>query len=153
MKMNLQTFFFICGGCGKEYEALELPSSQYGQLSLRCIPSNRLLFLDALNDPVYEEVAAILTNIRAAPKEGTVEFADILHGLFHVACDKPQGEKCGIGTEPVCTYCGHNVPTSWRESSPPVLTACDVPSVTHNEWDGLSKEQKVKRVKAALGAA
>jgi hypothetical protein len=144
--MKLQKFTYRCE-LGHEFYAPESPESAYGEFLLRDPSGTRLAYLNALEDPTYQEVDAILARLPTLTTMPAVKRANILRRIYGAAaCDPPpDGGDFQIGRLPRCPVC-HSAVRSWIESEPIEFLDVAVPPVTHAVWESLSTEQKVARV-------
>lgn len=149
MKKKLQLFKYRCGACGSEYKAPAYPSAAYGEFILRSENGVSLAYLNALNDPVFEETETIVKSFSGiSSKEGV---ASTLKSVFGVTCDPDaDGNSFAIGLAPRCPQCGSIRPSYWEATEPPEFVEKPVPDVTHEKWSNLSEDEKHNLIKVKL---
>jgi hypothetical protein len=146
--MKLQIFEYRCAPFGHEFHAPELPTGTYGEFLLRDEAGAFMAHLDALADPTYKEVDALLAGLPGIIQVKASKRAEILRQIYGlVACDPtPDGKPFQIGLHPRCPTCSSHAMRSWQEVQPAQFADYAVPSVTHSLWLSLTEEQKITRV-------
>jgi hypothetical protein len=146
--MRLQIFEFKCEPSGHEFRAPELPLGAYGEFLLRAEEGTALAYLNALADPTYKEVGALLEKKPGMDRATPNRRAEILRHIYGaVACDPDSGGRpFKIGQRPTCPVCSSSTMRSWQEVYPAEYIDLDVPPVTHRLWQSLSEEQKATRI-------
>jgi hypothetical protein len=150
--MRLQLFRYECAPYRHKFESPSLAAAGYGLFLLRSDRSDHLAFLDALSDPVFLELEAILLEFKAFNEKDSRGRAKLLHEAFGVTCDPSEdGESYNIVQYPRCPVCGTRQMHYWEVIEPPIFVDIEVPSVEHKRWAALTATQKRRLVSAALG--
>lgn len=150
--MRLQVYRYKCGSCGEWYEGLELGDFAYGEFLMRS-SSGEIRFLEAINDPVFQEVSEILEKTPRLSACDESRRAEVLHAVFGVACDPDsKGILFHVGASPHCTSCGQLDVSEWEGTDPPRFVEVDVTNASHEHWATLSDIEKESLVQEALDA-
>ncbi|WEN14803.1 hypothetical protein PY254_16460 [Rhodanobacter sp. AS-Z3] len=150
--MKLQIFVYQCEPYGHAFQAPELPLHGYGEFLLRTGSAATMSYLDALADPTYKEVDALLARRSGMREMKATKRAEILRNIYgQVACDPDgDGTPFRIGQHPRCPVCSSSVMRAWQEAVPTQFVELDIPAVTHALWTSLSDDQKVSRINQFL---
>ncbi len=148
--MKLHLFKFICGNCKCNFKSPKLCSSSYGEFLLRS-ESGEIVYLNAIEDPVYREVEFLLKQLPQLQGKSTVVLATLLRKVFSVACDSDGlGHSFSIDTNPVCPSCGsRNIPY-WEATEPPEHIEYELLPATHIQWFSLSEPEKLNLLASEL---
>lgn len=154
MQVTLQLLDVTCAGCGRDATVGVMPDGVHGQFVLRSAGSTDEVFLDAMHDPTYDEVEALIGHSRRLIGKDAWFRAHALQRTYgEIACDPDSaGSFFNIGKLPNCPLCGHAVLHSWRPTVPPRFTQRQIPPATHHRWDALSSAEKAFRVDDVLAA-
>ena len=141
--MRCVLWTYKCARCGTAYEAPELAEGAYGAFLMRSTGKGATAYLNALDDPVYDEVTAILLDSPHSRRMTARQRADVLQSLFGVACDRDSdGSEFEIGRPPACPKCGSCQPESWEVCDPPKWKDEEVPTVSHEQWFKLGEQER-----------
>ena len=115
---------------------------------------NEILYLNAFDDEVFNEVSIICKRILRIFKHlSDLERSDVFQTIFSVACDGGTGSDensyC-IMRKPTCPYCGQENVGCWNPTEPPEYIDEDVKPVTHKHWSKLTKQQKYGAIYQAM---
>ena len=150
--MKLHLFEYTCQPCHTHFKAPEVMPDSYGEFLMRS-ESGDTVFLNALEDPVYQEVDDILACLLSGQSVSAVKRASLLRKVFGVACDTDvQGYRYGINTSPLCPHCGSIHMEGWEATEPPEFVDLDLPQVSHCKWIALNPAEKALCLKQALAA-
>lgn len=106
--------------------------------------SGELAYLDAISDPVYQEVDDLLKMLQGE-NSGPVKRAELQREIFGVTCDPDSsGQTFSINAKPVCPSCGASEMSYWEATDPPEHIEKEVRGVSHRRWNQLSREGKVE---------
>jgi DNA-directed RNA polymerase subunit M/transcription elongation factor TFIIS len=142
--MTFHLFKYICKRCGSVYKAPEVSADSYGEFLMRS-PTGETVHLDAMSDPVFAEVDALLKRLPCMQRKSPVQLAKIQRNVFGVACDPDsQGNRYSIEAKPICQTCGNKEPSYWEATEPPEFVDIDVPEVAHNGWGQLDELEKIE---------
>lgn len=148
--MSIVMHKFTCGVCSTTFFAPSI-SGGYGELMMRSAQDRAPAFLDALDDPVYDEVDHLLDAIGAYDGKTPQQRGEILQNIFGAACDLgSDGSELRIGLMPKCPTCSSDQMASWSIAKP--LQSYDGPldSVTHSAWQLLSRDEKIRLLRSRL---
>lgn len=150
--MKLQLLQVTCARCGQDSTVAVMPDGIHAQFVLRSAGSLEEAFLDAVQDPTYDEVDALLNQSRRMiGKDGWFRAHALQRTYGEIACDPDStGSFFNIGKLPNCPACGHPTLHSWRPMVPPQCVDKGIPAVTHRAWTALSELQKAFRVDDVL---
>jgi len=149
--MKLQLLQVSCAHCRQDSTVSVMPDGVHGQFVLRSDASLDEAFLDAMHDPTFDEVEAMLSRSwRMVGKDDWFRAHVLQRTYGEIACDPDStGHPFRIGKLPNCPQCGGAV-LNWRAISPPQFVDCEIPSVTHRVWERLSELQKEFRIDDVL---
>ncbi len=148
--MKLHLFKYTCGNCGVQFKAPEMSPTSYGEFLLRS-EMGKEAYLNAISDPVYQEVDNLLKHLPELQNKSAVELAEILREVFGVACDPDEhGSLFSIGADPVCPSCNKRKISYWEATEPSEFVDKELPSISHNDWISLSDLEKIDLIKNAL---
>ncbi|HIV72916.1 MAG TPA: hypothetical protein H9903_18410 [Candidatus Aquabacterium excrementipullorum] len=152
--MKLQRLHVTCAQCGQDSSVSVMPDGVHGQFVLRSIGSLEEAFLNAVQDPTYDEVEHLINHSRRLIGKDNWFRAHALQRTYgEIACDPDStGSFFNIGKLPNCPKCGHATLHSWRPMSPVQFVDRDIAPVTHRAWHALSEAQKAFRVDDVLEA-
>jgi hypothetical protein len=106
-------------------------------------------YVSLINDPVYEELSAMLKAMPELRHKTEMEQADILQEVFGLTCDVDEdGSEFKLGAPRKCPECGSREMVAWDVAAEPKIQ--DVPEITHNRWKSLGGAEKLDRVRARL---
>lgn len=142
--MKLKLVSYTCADCLNVFDAPAAASNAYGSFLLRS-ETGQLAYLNALNDPVYEEVSGLLERNDRVRDLSAYERSNVLRRIYgYVACDKAEdGSVLAIGAHPVCPHCGSREIKSWIYKSPPEFVEGALGHVSHNGWLSMSETEKI----------
>lgn len=141
--MRLHIFKFTCGNCGCEFKSPKMSFDTYGEFLLRS-KGGELAYLNAISDPVYQEVDDLLNQLPELQGKSALMLSEFLRKVFGVACDSDtQGNSFSIGGDPVCPSCGDRNISYWEATEPPEYLEQEWPPVTHVKWSSLSDSEKL----------
>jgi hypothetical protein len=150
--MKLHIFVYTCKDCLTSYQAPELSLNSYGEFLMRSV-NGQVVYLNALSDPVFEEMNELLHEVCEQNSLDEFQYADLIHNIFGLACDlDSEGNEYSTDNQPNCPNCGCNDPSSWDEVYPPELIELNLPIVTHNRWLKLTKFEKLNLVSYAINS-
>jgi hypothetical protein len=140
--MNIACFKYSCSSCGHNFYAPALSDFSYGEFLFSSRNGKYYAHLDAIGNPVVNEVEAFLK--KNNPLASANDLVSRLWTCFPRACDlAPDGTQFEIGINK-CPQCGgHN--TLVLEISEKHGSA-EVPALTHKGWSLLSEDQKRSKV-------
>jgi hypothetical protein len=106
--------------------------------------SGKVRFLDAINDPVFDEVREMLKAAGAISSSTTPAEADYLHEVFGKTVDRDEsGEDFTMARPRSCPRCHSTDLVTLADS---FAGRIDVPVVTHEHWNSLSESEKQKAI-------
>lgn len=151
MMRKLMLFEYRCASCGHAHRAPALPPGSYGEFLLRSEGNGTEALLNALSDPVYDEVDGIIQRHPKLRGLTRNQQAQVLRLVFGVSCDLDEdGSLFRIGLNPRCPICGNRDITFWQATEPPIVIEKDLPLVTHENWQKLGPTQKKQLVNSEL---
>ena len=151
MNIRLQLYKYRCNHNQHEYEATAMPSFSHGKFLLRSEGRRSEAYLNAIEDPVYEEVDRILKKSPKTKGKDDIQLAAILRSVFSIACDPDiDGTFFKIGLPPRCPTCGSDEASYWEAFDPPKFLEKDIPHVTHKKWNTLSEKEKEDLVSSSI---
>lgn len=143
MKIICNVFEYVCRDCKKIYQA-PVYVGGYGSFLLRNHGSSSLAFLDAIGDKVFKEVGSIVDAHEVVSKLDENNRADIFQKVIGYAYDPDElGNYYGIGLDPECVHCGSHMVDSYIEKTPIKKITVNVPIVTSDYWQSLSKDDRI----------
>ena len=143
-------FSYTCGRCGEVFTGLDKGGGDYGQLTARSAGTGRLIFIDALADPVFDDVGLLVREVLA---EGGFHLDDRALGTaaqraFSAACDPDaDGTPFVIGALPRCPACAA-APRSWEHTGEHEVH--DVHGPSHRQWSALPASQQRDAMREAV---
>ena len=149
--MKLELVKYKCASCTSTFEAPEIGSDSYGEFLLRS-PSGAVVYLDALRDKTYEEVDQLLAAHEKTGGLSAFDRSKVLRRVYgEIACDKDNdGNPFVLGAHPACPVCGNQEMASWEFKEPPELVDVAMEPVTHNRWNSLSGNEKLRLLEQSL---
>jgi len=149
--MKYQNFIYRCAKCQHSFKASGISGFLYGLFIMRSPETGEEVLLDAIEDPVYNEVSDILEIEFSTSEIDNFDSASVLQEIFGIACDPDSKENLfKIGGIPKCPQCGSDEVAFWEAPEPPEMVEKQIPSVTHNKWNALDHNQKVNLIREAL---
>ena len=151
--MKLLIVDYGCALCGREFSAPDVPHALYGEFLLRSHGAGRMAFLDGLADDAFQEVAALVEAHTGAERSSSV-LGGLLHGVYGaVACDPdPDGNAYHLNLNAPCPHCASQQIKARKVRDPIEIVEVDVASVTHEAWEAMEPEERVRRVGKQLEA-
>jgi hypothetical protein len=105
--------------------------------------TGNLKFLNALEDPEYDNVRLFIKNHPRTSSLDDEELASTIQKIFGLCCDSDvDGNAFEIDGMPSCPYCSGAKIEYWEATEPPEYRNVDVSHVTHHNWDNMSKKVK-----------
>lgn len=118
-----------------------LAGDTYGR-QLGTTPSSELATFDAWNDPVYDEVVAMVHNLL----DRTRGVSECVLLALSAACDPaPSGYYYDFTGRMWCPVCGSSN-IEYGPDDPPELSVKSIPCVTHNAWLAATKGERRQRI-------
>jgi hypothetical protein len=141
---------YTCKRCETTYKTPGLSLNSYGEFLMRSIGGS-FVYLDAISDPVFAEMDELLREVCNSKKLNESQYSGLLKNFFGLACDlDSEGNEYGIKNRPICPNCGFNEPSFWDEVYPYEFVDMNVPIVTHNRWEKLTKLEKLNLLRKAI---
>ena len=107
--------------------------------------SGKSALLNAVSDPVYQEVCDIVSSIPEISQKSDIEKSDIIQSVFSLACDvSSENERYKIDLMPRCPSCGSHDMASWEMATP--QDSIELEHVTHAYWNSLTSDEKQKLI-------
>jgi Zn ribbon nucleic-acid-binding protein len=148
--MRLITWIYECGNCLRAFECPDLPEGVYGEATMRS-DTGRRAYIDLVDLPELSEVLDILKEM--TPGIAEPRLYELSNYAFPAACDvAPDGTRYQFNKFPSCPRCGSVNILNWNPKEPVEIVECDMPTITHAVWRGLSDEEKKQRVRNAIKA-
>jgi len=142
MKAILHTY--TCFDCDVNYVAA-CESGAYGQFILSSVGTSEQVYMNALDDCIYDEVSNYIKKMPILDGLDDSEHAEILQKVFKIACDKDsKGFYFDLYLAPRCPNCGSKKRYDCKITDP--VEYVDLDYVTHTEWKNLSESEKNKRL-------
>jgi len=139
--MKLLNFNYVCKQCQHQFTAPEIDPTAYGEFLLRS-PSGEEVYLNAIEDDVYQEVDELLKEL-CGGGIGSVKRADLQRKVFGLSCDPDsKGFTYSMIQKPICPSCGSSQMSYWEATDPPEYIVRELKVATHIRWNRLSKEEK-----------
>ncbi len=146
MTMKLHLYKYNCEQCGNKFKAPEISFDSYGEFLLRN-SSGEIKYVNAILDPVYDEVSTILKLMSTNQGKSEIELAEIQRMVFGASCDVNKGEsEYRLNAKPVCPTCRSQEMSYWEATEPPEYIEQELNTVTHNKWNSLSAIDKETRI-------
>jgi len=121
----------------------------YGLFIMFSATPGQMAWLEAVTDPVFDEVGAILGGFPAFTAIGKCPRIGVMHLLFSLACDPdPQGRPYWLST--ACSRCGAFDVKFRAEREQPEVFTVDIPEVTHVAWLTLDPSARTLRLRQGL---
>jgi hypothetical protein len=140
--VKLHLFKYRCKHCHSTFKAPTILSSAYGEFLLRSEGRRTEAYLNAITDPVYREVDALVKAHSKVARMRSSEAADVLQKIFGVACDPDSdGTEFRIDRLPRCSSCGGE-PDYWEATESPEIVENELRPVTHERWNRMSAQEK-----------
>lgn len=141
--LKAQLSEYECALChAKHKEPIYPPGGfSYGEFMLRNNSNNRLLYLNAMEDPTFLEVSNLVKKNPRLNGLKESEKSEVFQRVVGKAYDSDEGQY-GIGTFPMCVVCGSSEVESYKEIIPPEFINIDVPVATSEKWQKLTDEEK-----------
>lgn len=150
MKVKLHLFKYRCKRCRSVFKAPTIMSSAYGEFLLRSEGKRTEAYLNAVADPVYREVDALIKAHPKVAKMRSSEAADVLQKIFGVACDPDLDDtEFQIDRLPRCSACGGE-PDYWEATEPPEIVEKELAPVTHERWSRMNAQERALAVDRAV---
>ena len=122
-----------------------LAGDTYGR-QLGTTPSSELAIFDAWNDPVYDEIAAMVHELLDRARG----VSDCVMLALGAACDlAPSGYAYDFTGRMWCPVCGSSN-IEYGPDDPPQLSVRNIPQVTHDAWLAMTNDKQRKHVVQAL---
>lgn len=150
--MRLQLVMFKCAECTHPFKSPRKLGNSYGEFVLYSGVDAELVYLDALGDPVYQEVGLMVASNTRLAGRGASKVAEALQQVFgELACEPGNaGNPFKIAGMPVCPRCGSQEMKSWEATEPAEYVEQEVLMVTHIRWNQLRDVEKKTEVDASL---
>jgi hypothetical protein len=143
-------FSYTCGRCSEVFTGIGKGDHAYGQLTARGAGTGQLICIDALADPVFDDVGLLVREVLAGsgvPLDGRT-LGTAVQRAFPVACDPDAaGTPFVIGAPPRCPACAA-APRSWEHTGEHELH--DVPEPSHRQWSALGTSQQRGMIREAV---
>jgi hypothetical protein len=148
--LKLIMYEYICKRCNISYKTPGLSLNSYGEFLMRSIGGS-FVYLDAISDPVFAELEELIREVCTSKKLNESQYSDLIQSLFGLTCDlDPEDNEYSIMNRPICPNCGFNEPSCWDEVYPYEFVDMNVPVVTHNHWEKLTKLEKLNLLRKAI---
>jgi hypothetical protein len=143
--MKFLIYRFQCGSCRHWFEHHQMTPVVYGEFLMRSETRRTERYLNAITDPVYEEVDRLLRFETRVGSRSERERAEILQSLFGVACDPDEdGGLFQMNLLPRCPDCGAEEIADYASTEPPRIVDLEIPHVTHDQWNALNQAEKLR---------
>lgn len=150
--VSLIVYRFVCARCGTGFDAPEAGGA-YGEFVMRGQVDSTPALLDAMADPVYEEVDHILRGLGAYRAKSERESAALLQAVFGSACDLARdGTILSVGRNAPCPSCGSRDMASWGPARPVREYVGPRNPITHDSWSRLGRGEREKLIALAADA-
>jgi hypothetical protein len=121
----------------------------YGLFVMFSATPGQMAWLEAVTDPVFDEVGAILQGFSDFTTMNELTRSDVMRLLFSLACDPdPQGRPYWLST--ACSRCGGFDVKFRAELVQSQVFAVDMPNVTHDAWLALDPSVRTLRLRQGL---
>jgi hypothetical protein len=121
----------------------------YGFFIMFSATPGQMAWLEAVTDPVFEEVRGILGGFSDFTTINELARSDVMHLLFSLACDPdPQGRP--YWTTTACSRCGGFDVKFHAELEQAEVFAVEMPDVTHGAWLALDPSARRLRLRQGL---
>jgi hypothetical protein len=149
VSVDVWRFTGICVN-GHNFVTHQFPDFQYGEGLIRTSDPRDLAFVQAVDDPIFEEIASIVKDlVTAAGKKNW--YANCFDQVFGIACDPaPSGQRYSLTEKVHCSVCGSTELISYGPGEPPQVDTIELPHVTYAAWQQLSHDEKRERLQIAL---
>jgi len=155
MKRLLVDLWRFTGICinGHNFITHDFPDFHYGSGIIRTADPHDLALVEAIGDPVFEEVGAIVEDLlTAAGKRNWL--GHCFERVFGIACDPaPSGQRYSLTEKVRCPICGSTDLVRYGPGEPPQVDTVELPVVTYSAWQQLSYEEKREKIREALQKA
>lgn len=150
--MKLHLYIYRCENCSCQFKAPEVSSVSYGEFLLRSKKAGIERYLNAFEDPTYNELNNLLKVNPRMINHKPIQQANVLRKVYGpVVCDLDQyGNAFGIGLSPICPRCDSQKMGSWEATDPLESHIEDIPKVTHVAWDSMGMDEKEKKLDKEL---
>ncbi|MCB0230531.1 MAG: hypothetical protein KDH90_15655 [Anaerolineae bacterium] len=134
-------FNIHCVDNGHNATTYVLAGDTYGK-QLGTTPSSELAIFDAWNDPIYDEVVAMVHDLL----DRTRGVSDCVLLALGAACDlAPSGYAYDFTGRIWCPVCGSSN-IEYGPDDPPQLSVRSIPHVTHDAWLAATKDEQRQRI-------
>jgi len=152
MKLVSVALWRFTGMCvnGHDFVTHQFPDAQYGEGLIRTSDPRDLALVQAVDDPIFEEIASIVKDfVTAAGKKNW--YANCFEQVFGIACDlAPSGQSYSLAEKVRCPTCGSTELARYGPGEPPQVDTVELPCVTYNAWQQLSYGERKERLRIAL---
>jgi hypothetical protein len=148
--LQLNIWRYECARCGATTDVPTL-EGDYGELTARSTTSGRLIYIRAIGNPVFREVAEMVRSVVETVGMELTERggAEVTQAVFSVACDPDtDGGTYGIDAPPICASCGSKTFTDYRGTDE--LVNVDLAEASYLVWSTMPPERRRELVRGAV---
>ena len=150
--MKLLLVRYECASCAGTFEApIVGPYTSCGTFLLRS-STGAARYLDAFQDETYKEVGRLLKAHEKTSRLSDSGYGKALQRIYgEIACDgDADGNPFIISAYPVCPVCKSQEMAYWEFKAPPEFIDVALEHVTHNKWNSLSEDEKLRLLSKQL---
>jgi len=142
-----------CQNCGHEFIVYKLSDFEYGQRLGRTPNPRELGLVVCFSDPVFQEVGELVDEFLEPLGKADWQQSRCFDLVFGIACDpSPSGYPYDFTGKIWCPICG-SANEGYGPEASPRIESMDLPYITHNAWQQLSKAEKREQIREALQKA
>ena len=151
-KIKVRKEVVRCADCKRPKDFLYLSGFSYGQRLIFLNEATEYAYVDLIEDKHFENYINIVKGIL---KEMCVEISNgmlnkAINETFGITCDRINGNIVDFSKrQRKCCYCG-SAEFERNMIEPEALIEIEVSLVSHNDWEGLTEEEKKKLVTSEL---
>jgi hypothetical protein len=138
----MRAFEYVCGRCGCTYRAFQVAVS-YGTLGFRDESGKHIAVIDAIGDPLFRRVDAVLQRHPASGSIGELRQGQVIQRVVaHLSDPSPTGQAYDPDALPACPHCGALSPSDWKSVEPPDIAKLEIPVLSRTAWDALPEAEQ-----------
>jgi hypothetical protein len=148
--LQLNIWRYECARCGATTDVPTLEGG-YGELTARSTTSGRAIYIRAIGNPVFREVAEIVRTVVETVGMDITErrSGEVTQAAFSVACDPDtDGGTFGTDVPPACATCGSRTFTDYLGTDE--LVSVDLAEASYLVWSTMPLERRRELVRGAV---
>ena len=148
--LQFNVWRYECARCGATTDVPTLEGG-YGELTARSTTSGRAIYILAIGNPVFREVAEMAKSVVETVGMDLTErrYGEVVQAALSVACDPDiDGGTYGIDVPPVCATCGSRTFAGYLGTEE--LVDVDIAEASYLLWSATPVDRRRELVRAAV---